>query len=79
MRAQELIKKKRDGGPLTPVEIQFLIEGYTHGRIPDYQMSALTMAIFFQGMTKEETVALTECMLHSGVVVDLSMIRQKGG
>ncbi|MDY0092104.1 MAG: thymidine phosphorylase [Candidatus Vecturithrix sp.] len=77
MRAQELIKKKRDGGPLTPVEIQFLIEGYTHGRIPDYQMSALTMAIFFQGMTKEETVALTECMLHSGVVVDLSMIPGK--
>lgn len=77
MRAQELIKKKRDGGPLTPVEIQFLIEGYTHGRIPDYQMSALTMAIFFQGMTKEETVALTESMLHSGVVVDLSMIPGK--
>lgn len=77
MRAQELIKKKRDGGVLTQAEIQFLIEGYTSGRISDYQISALTMAIFFQGMTKEETVALTECMLHSGMVVDLSMIPGK--
>lgn len=77
MRAQDLIKKKRDGEALTPAEIQFLVEGYTSGRIPDYQMSALTMAIFLQGMTREETVALTECMLHSGMVVDLSRIPGK--
>ncbi len=72
MRPQDIIKKKRDGGTLTPDEIQFLINGYTAGRIPDYQIAAFTMAIFFQGATREETVALTECMLHSGTVVDLS-------
>jgi pyrimidine-nucleoside phosphorylase len=74
MRPQDLIKKKRDGAMLTRREIQFLIEGYLNGQIPDYQMSALTMAIYFQGMAKEETVALTECMLHSGIVVDLSTV-----
>ncbi len=74
MRAQDVIKKKRDGGMLTREEIQFLIEGYTNGRVPDYQMSAFTMALYFQGASKEETVALTECMLHSGIVVDLNTI-----
>jgi pyrimidine-nucleoside phosphorylase len=74
MRAQDVIKKKRDGGILTRAEIQWLIEGYINGQIPDYQMSALTMAIYFQGMSKEETVALTECMLHSGIVVDLRTV-----
>ena len=77
MRPQDVVKRKRDGGTLTREEIQFLIEGYTAGRIPDYQMSAFTMATFFQGMSKEETVALTECMLHSGTVVDLNMIPGK--
>lgn len=77
MRAQDIIKKKRDGGQLTRDEIRFLIDGYTAGRIPDYQLSAFTMAVFFRGMTREETVALTEAMLHSGTVVDLSMISGK--
>ena len=77
MRAQDIIQRKRDGKPLTQAEIQFLIEGYTHGRIPDYQMSAFTMAVFFQGMTRAETATLTECMLHSGIVVELSMIPGK--
>ena len=77
MRAQDIIKKKRDGGQLTHDEIHFLIDGYTAGRIPDYQLSAFTMAVFFRGMTREETVALTEAMLHSGTVVDLSMIQGK--
>lgn len=74
MRAQDLIKKKRDGETLTREEIQFLIEGYTTGHIPDYQMSAFTMATYFQGASTEEIVALTECMLHSGTVVNLSTI-----
>lgn len=74
MRPQDIIKKKRDGGTLTREEIQFLITGYTEGRIPDYQMSAFTMAVYFQGADKAETVALTECMLHSGIVVDLQTI-----
>lgn len=77
MRPQDTIKKKRDGGTLTLAEIHDLIDGYTSGRIPDYQMSAFTMALFFQGASKEETVALTECMLHSGTVVDLSSIPGK--
>ncbi|GAK50017.1 pyrimidine-nucleoside phosphorylase [Candidatus Moduliflexus flocculans] len=74
MRAQDIIKIKRDGGVLSREDIRFLIDGYTAGRIPDYQMSAFTMAVFFRGMTKDETVALTECMLHSGIVADLGMI-----
>jgi pyrimidine-nucleoside phosphorylase len=74
MRAQDVIKKKRDGEILAREEIQFLIEGYTSGQIPDYQMSAFTMATYFQGASKEETVALTECMLHSGTVVNLRTI-----
>ncbi len=77
MRPQDIIKKKRDGEALTKEEIKFLVDGYTAGRIPDYQMSAFTMAIFFRGASKEETVALTECMLYSGIVVDLSMIPGK--
>lgn len=74
MRAQDLIKKKRDGGTLTRPEIEFLLQGYVSGAIPDYQMSALTMAFYFQGATREETAMLTDCMLHSGIVVDLQAI-----
>src|SRR5690606_13630868 len=68
----ELIKKKREDSPLSEEEIRFFIESYTRGEIPDYQMSALLMAIFFRGMNETETLALTKCMLHSGKTVDFS-------
>ena len=71
MRAVDIIMKKRAGGELSAGEIRFLISGYVAGIIPDYQVSALAMAVFFQGMTPDETAALTEAMLHSGEVMDL--------
>lgn len=73
MRMYDVIQKKRDGGSLTFEEIGYVIEGYTQGDIPDYQMSALAMAIFYTGMTDEETSALTYAMANSGDVLDLSM------
>jgi len=72
MRAVDLIAKKRDGGILTEEEIRFLIAGYTDGFIPDYQMSAWAMAVFYRGMTDEETAVLTDAMMRSGDRVDLS-------
>lgn len=66
MLVAEVIRKKRDGEELTPEEIQFVVRAYTDGRMADYQMSALAMAICIRGMTVEETVALTEQMLNSG-------------
>ena len=72
MRAVDIIAKKRDGHDLTRDEINFIIRGYTNGEVADYQMSALLMAIYLRGMTTEETLALTEAMLHSGEVVDFS-------
>lgn len=75
MRVYDIIRKKRDGLELSEAELSFVIKGYTTGEIPDYQMSALTMAIFFSGMTPAETVTLTKIMLHSGVVLDLSDIK----
>ncbi len=72
MRATELIAKKRNGASLTAAEIQWLLEEYTTGTIPDYQMSAFLMAIFFQGMDASELSHWTHCMLHSGHVMDLS-------
>lgn len=74
MRMVDLIAKKRDGHALSKEEIDFIIRGYTNGDIPDYQMSALAMAVFFRGMTEEETAALTMAMVHSGDVIDLSKI-----
>lgn len=74
MRMVDLIEKKRDGLELTNEEIHFIIEGYTKGTIPDYQMSALTMAIFFQGMTDTERANLTMAMVESGDQIDLSAI-----
>lgn len=74
MRPQDIIRKKRDGETLTPEEIGFFISGVTHGKIADYQSSALLMAIFLNGMTEAEQRALTEAMLHSGRVLDFSDI-----
>ena len=68
----EIIKIKRNGGTLSFEQIEEFILGYARGRIPDYQMSALLMAIYFKGMTAEETLSLTKAMLHSGEVVDFS-------
>ncbi len=74
MLAREIIKKKRNNLELTLEEIQFFILSYTRGEIPDYQMSALLMAIYFNGMSKSESVALTKTMLHSGITVDTASI-----
>ena len=72
VRMTDLIEKKRDGGVLSAGEIRYIIEGYTRGDIPDYQMSALCMAIYFQGMNEQETTDLTLAMAASGDTVDLS-------
>lgn len=74
MRMYDIIEKKRDGNALTKEEIIFFINGYTNGKIPEYQVSALLMAIYFQGMTAEESAALTMAMVHSGATLDLSDI-----
>lgn len=74
MRMYDLIMKKRNGGTLTEAEIDYMISEYTAGRIPDYQMSAMMMAIYFQGMSEAETVALTMAMAHSGDMMDLHEI-----
>ena len=70
----DVIEKKRDGLELSIEEIQFFIDGYTAGTIPDYQVSALTMAIYFQGMTEKERADLTMAMVASGDQIDLSKI-----
>lgn len=72
MNMVDIITKKRDGGELTPEEIRFFIDNYVKDRIPDYQASALLMAIFFRGLSRAETFALTEAMEFSGDVEDLS-------
>ncbi|MFD2611950.1 pyrimidine-nucleoside phosphorylase [Paenibacillus gansuensis] len=74
MRTVDIIQKKRDGLELTTEEIRFLIEGYTDGSIPDYQMSAWAMAVFFKGMNARETADLTMAMASSGDQIDLSSI-----
>lgn len=75
MRMYDLIMKKRNGKPLEKEEIDWMISEYTAGRIPDYQMSAFLMAVYFQGMSEEETLNLTMAMAHSGEMLDLSGIR----
>lgn len=77
MRMYDIIKNKRDNKELTKEEIEFFVKGYTDGSIPDYQASALTMAIFFNGMTEKETAALTLAMAESGDTVDLSIFGDK--
>lgn len=74
MRMVDLIEKKRDGQVLSKEEIRFIIDKYTDGTIPDYQMSALLMAIYFEDMTDAEITELTLAMAHSGEVIDLSSI-----
>ena len=74
MRMYDIIMKKRDGGELTRDEIRYFIEGYTAGEIPDYQVSALMMAIYFQKMSESETFELTMAMAESGEMLDLSGI-----
>ena len=74
MRTVDLIHRKRDGEELSPEEIGALVEGYTRNEIPDYQMSAWLMAVFFSGMTDREVSALTESIIRSGETVDLSSI-----
>ena len=77
MRMYDIIKNKRDNKELTKEEIKFFVKGYTDGSIPDYQASALTMAIFFNGMTEKETATLTLAMAESGDTVDLSLFGDK--
>jgi len=74
MRTVDLIHRKRDGEELSPEEIGFLVDGYTAGNIPDYQMSAFLMATFYSGMSDREVSALTERMVQSGEHVDLSSV-----
>lgn len=74
MRMVDLIEKKKQGGCHDEAEIHFIIRGYTLGDIPDYQMSAWLMAVWFRGLSTAETVALTMAMAHSGKIIDLSLI-----
>lgn len=74
MNPVELIRKKRNGGELTADELRWLIHAYVQDWLPDYQMAALLMAVYFRGMTDRETAAFTDLMLHSGQVIDLSAI-----
>jgi pyrimidine-nucleoside phosphorylase len=74
MRTVDLIHRKRDGEELSAEEINYLVDGYTRAEIPDYQLSAFLMAVFFSGMTDREVSVLTEAMLNSGSIVDLSSI-----
>src|ERR1700761_3677021 len=74
MRTVDLIHRKRDGEELSPEEIQHLVDGYTRGEIPEYQISAFLMAVFYSGMSDREVSAVTESMMNSGSIVDLSSI-----
>jgi pyrimidine-nucleoside phosphorylase len=76
-RAIDIIRKKRDGGELSRNQIESLVDAYTRGDIPDYQVSAWLMAVVLRGMTRAETAALTDAMLHSGEVLDLSSLAAK--
>ena len=75
MRMVDLIQKKKLGKALDPAEIIFMIQGYTRGEIPDYQISAFLMAVYFQGMNKAEIAELTLAIVNSGDTVDLSDVQ----
>ena len=75
MRMVDIIKKKRDGMNLTNEEISFVVDSYMEGEIPDYQMSALLMAVFYKGMSVDEIVYLTKLMAYTGSKIDLSNIK----
>ena len=77
LRAIDVIRQKRDGVELTRNEIEGLVNAYTLGEIPDYQVSAWLMAVVLRGMTRAETAALTDVMLRSGDVLDLSSLPRK--
>src|SRR5690242_3885840 len=77
MRLVDLIRKKRDGRELTAPEIEWIVRGYTAGELPDYQISAWLMAVVLKGMTRAETAALTQAMLHSGEVLQWDGLPQK--
>ena len=74
MNTVDVITKKRDGYSLSDDEIRYMVMGYTKDEIPDYQMAAFLMAVYFKGMDKRETVSLTKAMKESGDEVDLSEI-----
>jgi pyrimidine-nucleoside phosphorylase len=76
MRPAWIIERKRDGQILAPAEIEFFVRGFTDGSIPDYQMAALAMAIYFRGLSAPELDTLTGAMMRSGVVVDLSGLQR---
>jgi len=74
IRPAELIQRKRDGGELPPDELTELVLGYARGEVPDYQMAAFCMAVFFRGLSERETFTLTEAMVASGETVDLGAL-----
>ena len=74
MRMYDIIDKKKRGGSLTRDEIEYFINGYVNDNIPDYQVSALLMSIYYKGMTDDELVNITDIMAHSGDMIDLSEI-----
>ncbi len=76
-RLVDLIRKKRDGSALSPAEISYVVEAYTQGTVPDYQIAAWLMAVVLRGMAREELAALTNAMLHSGEVLDLGFLPAK--
>ena len=74
MQIYELIKKKRNKGELTRDELSFLISGYVKGEVPDYQISAFLMSVYFNGMSDRETFDYTDLLYHSGSTIDLSIL-----
>ena len=76
MRIVDLVQKKRDGEILTEIEISFLLDEYLEGRVPDYQMSAFLMSVYFKGMGKSELKIFTEKMMNSGDLIDFEGVNK---